>query len=110
MEVVPHIIAVWLPQPPDSNSIPGLAKLTPKLLKVIVGLAVCATNLYHTSYVTLPAQSAVIVTAVNVAPYILLVTLLQVVAEVSVIALAQRSLAGAGSSTQIVNAAEAPVE
>ena len=32
MDVVPHIMAVWPPQPPDSNSIPGLVKPIPKLL------------------------------------------------------------------------------
>ena len=108
MDVVPHIMAV--PPQPVNNSIPGLVKPIPKLLNVIVGLAVCATNLYHTSYTTAPAQSAVIATAVNVAPYILLVTLLQVVADVSVITLPQRSFADGGSSTQIVNVFETPVE
>src|SRR6478752_7347559 len=104
-------MAVWPPQPPDNNSIPGFVKPTPRLLNVIVGLADCATNLYHISYVTpAPAQSAVIATPVIVAPYILPAVFTQLVDEVKVTALPQTSLAGGGSSTQIVNAAEAPVE
>jgi hypothetical protein len=77
---------------------------------VIVGLELCATNLNHISYAAAPAQSAVIVTAVNVEPYTLLIILLQVVAEVSVTALPQTSFAGAGSSTHIVNVVEEPDE
>lgn len=46
---------------------PGLVKLTPILLKVIVGFVVWATNLYQTSRVAPDAQSgAVMVVAVRV--------------------------------------------
>ena len=88
---------------------PGLVKPAPRLLNVIVGLEDCATNLYHISYATAPAQSAVIVTAVLVIPYTLLFTLLHVVDEVSVTALPQASFAGTGSTIQIVNVPVTPV-
>jgi hypothetical protein len=103
IEVVPHWIAVNVaPQLLDNNSIAGLVKLTPILLRLIVGFVVCATNLYHTSYAGVTAQSPLIVAAERVAPYMLPVTLIQVVAEFKVIAVVQLSLAGGGSSTQIV--------
>jgi len=103
MEVVPHWIAEKVPpQLLDNNSIAGLVKLTPILLRLIVGFIVWAMNLYHTSYAGVVAQSPLIVTAERVAPYILLVMLLHVVAEVKVGAPAQSSFAGTGSSTQTV--------
>ena len=59
-------------------------------------------NLYHTSYTGVTAQSPLTVIAVRVAPYMLPVVLLQAVADVNVGAPAHKSLAGGGSSTQIV--------
>src|ERR1044072_53115 len=101
IEVVPHIIAV--PPQPVNNSIPGLVNSTPRLLNVIVGLVVCAINLYQMSYTTVPAQSpAMVVGVVRVVPYIVAVVFTQLVDEVKVTALPQTSFAGAGSSTQIV--------
>ena len=49
IDVVPQARADMLPQLPVINSIAGLVKLLPILLSVIVGLRVCAVNLYHTS-------------------------------------------------------------
>ena len=51
-----------------------------------------------------------IATPVIVAPYILPAVFTQLVDEVKVTTLPQTSLAGGGSSTQILNAAEAAVE
>jgi hypothetical protein len=77
-------------------------KALPILDKVIVGLTVCATNLYHTSYATAPAQSAVMAGAELVAPYTLPVVVVQLVLDVNVIAPAQALFAGAGSVMQTV--------
>ena len=114
MEVVPQVTAVKVPPHVPLllaiNSMAGFVKLIPILLRLIVGLVVCATNLYHTSYTGVTAQSPLIVTAVRVAPYMVPVVLLQAVADINVGAPAHKSFAGTGSSTQIVNAAEAPVE
>jgi hypothetical protein len=80
----------------------GLVKFTPMLLRLIVGLVVWAVNLYQTSYVGETAQSPLTVIDERVAPYMLPVTLLQVVDDVNVTTLAQSLLAGAGSSIHIV--------
>lgn len=40
---------------------PAFVKLAPILLRVIVGLVVWATNRYHTSLVTVPAQSGAVI-------------------------------------------------
>lgn len=92
IEVVPQKNVVKVPpQLFDNNCMPGLVKLTPRLLKVIVGLVVCATKRYHTSRTTPVAQSgAVIVIAVSVAPNIFPGTLVQLVPDIKVTALAQR--------------------
>ncbi len=66
----------------------------------MVGYADAATNLYHTSYTTVPAHPAS-VPVVKVAYAMLPAVVVQLLDEVSVTALAQRSLAG-GSVTQIL--------
>ena len=66
-------------------------KFTPTLLKVIVGLRVCATNLYQMSRVgaSAAAQSGalIVVGAVSVEPYIFPGMLLHTVLDVNVTAL-----------------------
>lgn len=49
-----------LVQSPVNSSMPELVTLLPTLLRVITGLEFGATNLYHTSDVTEPAQLPVI--------------------------------------------------
>jgi len=79
--------------------------LLPRLLNVIVGFVVWATNLYHTSKVARPPEQSngLIVVAVNVDPPILPPVLTQVVAEVRRTELPQRLLAADGSVIQILN-------
>lgn len=110
MEVVPQNKGVKLAQPPDNSCIAGLVKPAPMPLSVIVGLVVWATNLYHISYITVPAQSgATIVGAELVAAYTSSVVFTHVVAEVSVIAPEQALLAGAASVTHISKPQPEPV-
>ena len=70
-----------------------MVKLTPILLKVIVGLVVCATNLYHISRVggTPAAQSSglIVVGAVSVEPNIFPGMFVQTVPDVKRTELAQ---------------------
>jgi len=72
----------------------------------MVGLAVCAVKVYQTSYFTVPEQPAV-VPLVKFALLMVPVILLQVVLDVSVIALLQRSFAG-GSVMQIEKSQAVP--
>ena len=86
-------------------------KLTPTLLNVIVGLFVCATNLYHMSRAGAgaAAQSGalIVVGAVSVDPYMFPGILLHIVLDVKVTALVQTLC---GSVIQIVKLNAAPLE
>ena len=77
----------------------GFVKFVLPLI-AIVGLVVCAVNLYHTSYVGVPHAVAG-TPPDNVEPTTYPDVLLQLVLEVKVMAPAQLSLAGTGSVTQI---------
>ena len=111
MTVLLQTEPVSVVQLPPNNVILGLAKVV--ALKVIVGLVVFATNVYHTSFLVLLAQlEAIEVLAVNVAPTrVPGVGVVQVKTELRVIAEPQRSFAweipasGNASMTQILTTA-----
>jgi hypothetical protein len=78
-----------------------LSRLVPMLLREIVGEVVCATKEYHTSgEVVFPQKADMLVVAV--AEYNVPAVLAQVRSDVSVIAEAHASFAGAASTTQIL--------
>ena len=79
------------PPQPLKSSKPGLVKLAPIFLMVIEGEVDEATNLYHTSYFTVPPQVVVVLVTVALAT----VSPVKQEAVVSKVALAQRSFPGA---------------
>lgn len=91
--LVLHATDVSPAQVPENTCTLGLRKLAPAPLMVTVGLVVCATKRYQTSYFTVPPQPA------GVPPVMLALTtvpavLTQVVEDVNEMAPEQRSFAG----------------
>ena len=106
MDVVPQKIELRPAQVPDNNCKRGVLISLPTELNVIVGVVLCATNLYHTSYTTGPVQGAMAI-AELLARNILPVVLVQLTPDVNKVEPAQSSLAGGvGWVTQILNVAE----
>jgi hypothetical protein len=66
---------ITVPPQPASTCNPGFKKLAPIPVKVIVGLGLCAVNLYHTSYFAVPEQT--VVAPSRVAPTTVLIIFVQ---------------------------------
>ena len=115
VEPLTQVREVKFPQEPETSCIitPAPLKDAPMLLNEIVGYDVWATKEYQTSAPGVPAQELVGTGEVDVvAPAKVPGVLLQVLAEVNVVAFTQLSLTGGGSGCvrQMVKAAPALVE
>lgn len=91
--LLPHATDVSAAHEPENTCTLGLAKLAPAALMVTVGLVLCATKRYQTSYFAVPPQPAG-VPADSVAFTTVPVVLTQVVEDVNAIAPEQRLFAG----------------
>lgn len=101
IDVVPQETELRPAQVPDNNCKRGVLIALPTELKVIVGVVLCATNLYHTSYTTGPVQGAMATTEL-LARNILPVVFVQLTPDVNSTEPAQSSFAGGvGCVTQI---------
>jgi hypothetical protein len=106
IDVVPQKRELRPAQVPDNNCKRGVLISLPTELKLIVGVVLCATNLYHTSYTTGPVQGAMAV-AELLARNMLPAVFVQVTPDVNNVEPAQSSFAGGdGCVTQILNVAE----